>query len=229
MGEPFSPDVPSRVPFGGLDSPDPLSFKVYDADRIMLGKRMEDHLRIAVCYWHSFAWPGSDMFGSGTLDRPWIGAAGDPMQVARAKMAAAFEFFGKLGVPYYCFHDRDVAPDGASFAEFRANLDALADDALGYQERTGVRLLWGTANLFSHPQLVVFDQPTQAFYSPFQGAEPPPLQDADRAAVDRIFRLLRKVAADLSPSLQIIVMDHETQIVPACLASLPRSGGMAAS
>jgi xylose isomerase len=152
MSEPFFPDVESRVLFGGLDPSDPLSFKVYDADRIVLGKRMEDHLRIAVCYWHSFAWPGSDMFGSGTLDRPWIGAAGDPMQFARAKMAAAFEFFGKLGVPYYCFHDSDIAPDGASFAEFRANLDALADDALGYQQRTGVRLLWGTANLFSHPR-----------------------------------------------------------------------------
>jgi xylose isomerase len=92
------------------------------------------------------------MFGSGTLDRPWIGAPGDPMDAARMKMAAAFEFFTKLGVRYYCFHDRDVAPDGQSFVESRANLDALADDAAAYQERTGVRLLWGTANLFSHPR-----------------------------------------------------------------------------
>ena len=92
------------------------------------------------------------MFGLGTLDRPWLDAAADPMDAARMKMAAAFEFFAKLGVPWYCFHDRDVAPEGASFAEFRDNLDALADEAAGYQERTGVRLLWGTANLFSHPR-----------------------------------------------------------------------------
>ena len=92
------------------------------------------------------------MFGIGTMDRPWLAEDADPMDAARAKMAAAFEFFTKIGIPYYCFHDRDVAPEGASFAEFRANLDALTDDALGYQERTGVRLLWGTANLFTHPR-----------------------------------------------------------------------------
>jgi xylose isomerase len=89
------------------------------------------------------------MFGGGTLDRPWL-VADDAMAGARQKMAVAFEFFAKLGTPYYCFHDVDVSPEGDSFAEFRANLDALADDALGYQERTGVKLLWGTANLFSH-------------------------------------------------------------------------------
>jgi xylose isomerase len=148
----FFSEVAGRIPFGGLDSTDPLSFKVYDPDRLVLGKRMADHLRIGVCFWHSFAWDGRDMFGTGTLDRPWLGAAGDQMAAARMKMAAAFEFFAKLGVPYYCFHDRDVAPDGDSFAQFRANLDALVDDALGYQERTGARLLWGTANLFSHPR-----------------------------------------------------------------------------
>jgi xylose isomerase len=113
---------------------------------------MEEHLRIGVCFWHSFAWAGTDMFGLGTFDRPWIGDSMDAMDAARMKMAAAFEFFTKLGVPWYCFHDRDVAPEGASFAEFRSNLDALTDDAAGYQERTGVRLLWGTANLFSHPR-----------------------------------------------------------------------------
>jgi xylose isomerase len=140
------------VTYGGPGSPDPLSYRVYQPDRVVLGKRMEDHLRIGVCLWHSFAWPGTDMFGSGTLDRPWITAPGDPMAAARTKMAAAFEFLGKLGVRYYCFHDRDVAPDGATFAEFKSNLSALADDALGYQERTGTRLLWGTANLFGHPR-----------------------------------------------------------------------------
>ena len=92
------------------------------------------------------------MFGLGTLDRPWISQATDEMDAARIKMAAAFEFFQKLGTPYYCFHDRDVAPEGDSFSTFRSNLDALTDDAAGYQERTGARLLWGTANLFSHPR-----------------------------------------------------------------------------
>jgi xylose isomerase len=144
--------VQGRIPFGGTGSIDPLAFKVYQPDRMVLGKRMEDHLRPAVAYWHSFAWDGKDMFGSGTLDRPWIVTSGDQMAAARQKMADAFEFFSKLGTPYYCFHDVDVSPEGKSFAEFRSNLGALADDALGYQERTGVKLLWGTANLFSHPR-----------------------------------------------------------------------------
>ena len=151
MSEAFFTEVTSPIRYGGPDSTDPLTFKVYQPDRMVLGKRMVDHLRPGVCFWHSFAWDGRDMFGVGTLDRPWITAA-DEMAGARMKMAAAFEFFSKLGIPYYCFHDRDVAPEGGSFAEFRDNLDALADDALGYQERTGVRLLWGTANLFTHPR-----------------------------------------------------------------------------
>ncbi len=149
MNGSFFDQVPGSIPFGGLDSNDPLSFKVYQPDRMVLGKRMEDHLRPGVCFWHSFAWTGVDMFGAATLDRPWLVPTSDEMAAARMKLAAAFEFFGKLGTPYYCFHDRDVAPEGASFATFRSNLDALADDAAGYQERTGVRLLWGTANLFS--------------------------------------------------------------------------------
>jgi len=149
--EPFFTDVSEPIAFGGLGSSDPLSFKVYQPDRLVLGKRMEDHLRPGVCFWHSFAWAGIDMFGLGTLDRPWLTAA-DEMEGARRKLATAFEFFAKLGAPYYCFHDRDVAPEGSSFATFRANLDALADEAAGYQEQTGVRLLWGTANLFSHPR-----------------------------------------------------------------------------
>ena len=152
MSADFFAEVRQPIPFGGIESTDPLSFRVYQPDRLVLGKRMADHLRVGVCFWHSFAWDGRDMFGSGTLDRPWNTGATDPMDGARMKMAAAFEFFAKLGVPYYCFHDRDVAPDGDSFAEFKANLDALVDDALGYQERTGARLLWGTANLFSHPR-----------------------------------------------------------------------------
>jgi len=152
MADGFFSDVARPIPFGGLDSTDPLTYKVYEPDRLVLGKRMEDHLRPGVCFWHSFAWPGVDMFGLGTMDRPWLAGSGDPMDAARTKMAVAFEFFTKIGIPFYCFHDRDVAPEGATFGEFRDNLDALTDDAAGYQERTGVRLLWGTANLFTHPR-----------------------------------------------------------------------------
>jgi xylose isomerase len=113
---------------------------------------MEDHLRIAVCYWHSFNWPGSDVFGAGTLDRPWLGAGVDPMGSARQKMDAAFEFFAKLGTPFFCFHDVDIAPEGESFAESARNLEAMVDYAEKKMADTGVRLLWGTANLFSHPR-----------------------------------------------------------------------------
>ena len=152
MNQPFFPDVPGPIPFGGLGSDDPLTYKVYQPDRLVLGKRMADHLRIAVCYWHSFNWPGSDVFGVGTFDRPWLDPRLEPMLAARAKLEAAFELFEKLGVPYFCFHDRDIAPAGATFAESAANLQAILDDAQAHMARTGVRLLWGTANLFSHPR-----------------------------------------------------------------------------
>jgi xylose isomerase len=151
VGETFFQGVSEPIPFGGLESSDPLAFRVWQPERLVLGKPMVEHLRPGVCFWHSFAWDGRDMFGVGTMDRPWL-EDGDEMAAARTKMAAAFEFFEKLGTPYYCFHDRDVAPEGASFAEFRDNLDVLADEAAGYQERTGVKLLWGTANLFTHPR-----------------------------------------------------------------------------
>ena len=152
MAEDFFGEVTEPIRYEGLGSTEPLAYKVYDPDRLVLGTRMEDHLRPGVCFWHSFAWPGVDMFGLGTMDRPWLDGSADPMDAARTKMAAAFEFFTKIGIPFYCFHDRDVAPEGATFTEFRDNLDALTDDAAGYQERTGVRLLWGTANLFTHPR-----------------------------------------------------------------------------
>jgi len=148
----FFSDVTGPIPFGGLDSQDPLSFKVYEPDRLVLGKRMEDHLRIAVCLWHSFNWPGSDVFGVGTFDRPWLDPRVDPMLAARAKLYAAFEFLAKLGVPFFCFHDRDVAPEGSTFAATQANLDTIIDLIAGHMARTGVKLLWGTANLFSHPR-----------------------------------------------------------------------------
>ena len=154
MAEFFS-EVASPIRYEGPDSDNPLAFHWYDADRVVSGRRMEDHLRFAVCYWHSFNWDGFDIFGAGTLDRPWhptFAPTADPVAAATDKMDAAFEFFTKLGVPFYCFHDRDIAPDGGSFKETAAILDEMADRAAAHQERTGVELLWGTANLFSHPR-----------------------------------------------------------------------------
>ena len=152
MGDPFFSEVSEPIRFEGLGSTNPLAFKVYDKDRLVLGQRMEDHLRPGVCFWHSFAWPGMDMFGVGTMDRPWLEPTADPMTAARTKMAVAFEFFEKLGAPYYCFHDRDVAPEGKSLAETNSILDKIADTLEAQMKQTGVKLLWGTANLFSHPR-----------------------------------------------------------------------------
>ena len=155
MSEPFFTDVEAPIRYEGPDSDNPLAFRWYDADRVVAGRRMEDHLRLAACYWHSFAWDGVDMFGAGTLDRPWhssFAGGTDPIAAAHQKMDAAFEFFAKLGVPFYCFHDRDIAPEGASFKDSAAFLDEMVDAAAGHQERTGVVPLWGTANLFTNPR-----------------------------------------------------------------------------
>jgi xylose isomerase len=148
----FFSEVAGPIPFGGLESSEPLAYKVYEPDRLVLGKRMADHLRIAVCMWHSFASPGLDMFGSGTFDRPWLEDGLDPLVAGKAKLDAAFEFIAKLGVPYYSFHDRDIAPEGRTAAETKAYLEAMVDYAGEQMARTGVRLLWGTANLFGHPR-----------------------------------------------------------------------------
>src|SRR5213594_337869 len=152
MSGDFFTDVPRRIPYAGPDTKEPLSYAVYDPDRIVLGKRMEDQLRIAVCLWHSFNWPGSDVFGVGTFDRPWLSAGIDAASAARSKIDAAFEFIDKLGVPFFTFHDRDVAPEGGTYAETRANLDSSVDQIERHMARTGARLLWGTANLFGHPR-----------------------------------------------------------------------------
>jgi xylose isomerase len=148
----FFSTVPTPIVFEGPDSDNALAFRWYDADRMVGGKTMADQLRFAVCYWHSFNWDGFDIFGSGTMDRPWLGDADDQLDAAKSKMAAAFEFFEKLTVPFWCFHDTDISPEGETFKESAANLDVMVDEAAAHMERTGTRLLWGTANLFSNPR-----------------------------------------------------------------------------
>jgi xylose isomerase len=150
MSPEFFRDV-EPLHFEGPEGESPLAFRVYDADRIVLGRRMEDHLRFAVCYWHSFCWPGSDVFGQASFERPWL-AGGDALAQAELKMDVAFEFLEKLGAPFFCFHDRDVAPEGTSFRESCDLLDRLLERMQGHMQRTGRRLLWGTANLFGHPR-----------------------------------------------------------------------------
>ena len=140
-----------RIPFEGAGSDNPLAFKHYDANRKIGDKTMAEHLRFAVCYWHSFCNTGHDPFGPGTRRFPWDGH-GTPMARAEARMDAAFEFFTKLGAPYYCFHDTDMAPDADDVGEYEKNLRRMVAMAKERQQATGIKLLWGTANLFSHPR-----------------------------------------------------------------------------
>jgi len=148
MSEPFFPAI-DRIRYQGPDGDDPLAFRWYDRERVVLGKTMRNHLRCAVCYWHTFCWTGVDMFGAETLDRPWFGG-GAPLALAERKAEVAFELFDKLGVPFFTFHDRDIAPEGATLAETNAALDHMLECLAAHMARTGVQLLWGTANLFSH-------------------------------------------------------------------------------
>ena len=137
------------IRFEGAESANPLAYRHYDAKRKVAGKTLAEHLRPAVCYWHNFAWPGSDMFGAPTFERPWFG---ETMQAARLKADLAFEMFVLLGVPFFSFHDRDVVPEGANLAEFARNLEAITEYFASKMADAGVKLLWGTANLFSHPR-----------------------------------------------------------------------------
>ena len=138
-----------RIAFEGPDSTNPLAFRYYDKDRLVLGKRMEDHLRFAVCYWHTYCWGGNDPFGGDTFLRPWQ-TMGDPMAAAKMKADVAFEFVAKLGAPFYTFHDRDVSPEGATVRETVDNFHRMVDVLGVKQEETGIKALWGTANMFSH-------------------------------------------------------------------------------
>lgn len=142
-------DASAPVAFAGKDAGHAPAFRWYDKDRLVHGRRLEDHLRFAVCYWHSFCWPGADPFGGETFLRPWHHGS-DAMAMARAKADVAFELFRLLDVPFFTFHDVDAAPEGASLSESVANLNAIADLFEAKMASAKVRLLWGTANLFTH-------------------------------------------------------------------------------
>ncbi|MGF7159930.1 xylose isomerase [Rhodoligotrophos appendicifer] len=146
MSTGFFGDI-GRIQFEGPNSTNPFAYRFYDPDEKVLGKRLEDHLRFAVCYWHSFIWPGTDPFGGQTFERPWFA---DTMEAAKLKANVAFELFSLLGVPYYCFHDADVRPEGATLTESIIRLHDIADTLEAKMHDTGIKLLWGTANLFSN-------------------------------------------------------------------------------
>lgn len=135
------------IRYEGPNSDNEFAYRHYNPDEIVMGKRMEDHLRLAVAYWHSLAYEGGDPFGGRTFERPWYG---DDMAAARAKADAAFDLFDILNVPFFCFHDADVRPEGSSFAESRRNLEEICEVFAGKMQQTGTKLLWGTANMFSH-------------------------------------------------------------------------------
>ncbi|MGA9702517.1 xylose isomerase [Pseudomonas sp.] len=139
------------IRYEGPKSANPLAFKHYNPTEIIKGKTLQDHLRFSIAYWHSFRGVGSDPFGPGTIVRPWEKGK-DPVSIAKVRMDAAFEFFTKIGAPFYAFHDRDIAPEGRTLAESNRNLDKIVAHAKGLQKSTGVKLLWGTANLFSNPR-----------------------------------------------------------------------------
>ncbi len=146
----YFPDIKKQIPFEGKDSKNPLAFKYYNKQQKVGNKTMGEHFRFSVAYWHTLMNVGRDMFGAPSILREWHQAK-DPMDRAKATLEAAFEFFQKLGVDYYCFHDRDIAPETDNFAETCKSLEAIVELAKKLQKETGVKVLWGTANLFSNP------------------------------------------------------------------------------
>lgn len=147
----FFPEVKETVRYEGTNSKNPLAFKYYDADRIVGGKTMKEQLNFSLAYWHTLKGTGADIFGAGTYQRPWL-QNNNPLKDAEDTVYAAFEFISKIGIPYYCFHDRDIAPEGETFTESCKNLEHIVAIAKKLQDETGTKLLWGTANLFSHPR-----------------------------------------------------------------------------
>ena len=141
------------IAFEGPKSANALAFKHYNPDEVVDGKTMAEHMRFSIAYWHAFRGAGADQFGSGTIVRPWESGK-DAVSVALKRMDAAFEFFQKIRAPFWAFHDRDIAPEGKSLAESNKNLDTLVAHAKELQKATGVKLLWGTANLFGNPRFM---------------------------------------------------------------------------
>ncbi|MFA5292445.1 MAG: xylose isomerase [Phycisphaerae bacterium] len=152
MTKEYFPKI-GKIKFEGPKSKNPLSFKQYNPNEKILGKTMEHHLRFAVCYWHTLKGLGGDQFGLSTISRNY-NQGSSPMEIAENTMYAAFEFFSKLGVKYWCFHDRDIAPEGDSLSESNKNLDSIVKIAKKLQKNTGIKTLWGTANLFSNKRFM---------------------------------------------------------------------------
>ena len=146
----YFPGIP-KIQYEGPTSKNPLAFKHYNPDEIVENQHLKDLMRFTICYWHTFRGTGSDPFGSGTLQRPWDDGS-NSVENAVKRVDVAFEFIEKLGCPFYAFHDRDIAPEGRTLAESNRNLDKIVAHAKGLQKSTGVKLLWGTANLFSNPR-----------------------------------------------------------------------------
>jgi len=152
MSTEYFPSV-GKIPYEGKESKNPLAFKFYDEKKLVAGKTMKEHFRFAIAYWHTFCGTGNDPFGPGTKIFPWD-QPGTPLDRARAKMDAAFEFISKIGAPYYCFHDYDIVEEGPTIAESEKRLQTMVDYASEKQADTGIKLLWGTANLFSNPRFM---------------------------------------------------------------------------
>ena len=144
----------SKVKYEGSKSTNPMAFKYYNPDELILGKPMKEHLKFSMAYWHTFTYMGVDPFGSETMERPWDKDHKDPMERAKVRVKVAFEFMEKLGLEYFCFHDVDIAPQGKTLQETNENLDVIVDLIEQEMKRTGIKLLWGTANLFSHKRFM---------------------------------------------------------------------------
>lgn len=150
MAKTYFPSV-GKIPFEGRESDNPMAFRFYDENKIIGGKTMKEHFKFSIAYWHSFCGTGGDPFGPGTIVHPWD-ANPDPIQRAKDKMDAAFEFTSKIGAEYYCFHDIDLIDEGPSLADYEKRLQIITDYALEHQKASGIKLLWGTANVFSNPR-----------------------------------------------------------------------------
>ncbi|MDX5340447.1 MAG: xylose isomerase [Cyclobacteriaceae bacterium] len=150
MAKTYFPNI-DKIKFEGRESDNPMAFRFYDENKVVAGKTMKEHFKFAIAYWHSFCGTGGDPFGPGTIVHPWD-ANPDPIQRAKDKMDAAFEFISKIGVDYYCFHDIDLIDEGDSLAEYEKRMQIITDYAQEHQKASGIKLLWGTANVFSNPR-----------------------------------------------------------------------------